>query len=112
MSLLFLMFLVGVAPCAVAWRLTRSLPPGRRATIRAACVSLFLVPALAAAPGLHGAFPVPAWVLLLWGPGEIGFGATMGALVFPPGIAFLVLSLLFRIRRSDEVEGITEKPRD
>ena len=112
MPLLFLIFLAGLAPCAIVWRLTRSLSPGRRATIRAACVALFLVPALAPAPSLHGAFMVPAWVVLLWGPGEIGFGPTMGALVFPPGIAFLVLSLLFRIRRSPEVEGITEKPRD
>lgn len=104
------LFLIGLAPCAIAWSLTRKLPPGRKATIRAAVIALSLTPTLAPAPSLHGAFILPAWLLLVTGPGEIGLGGTLRALLFPPGLVFLILSVVLRLHRSDVRDGFTEKP--
>ena len=108
--MLLALFLIGLAPTLMVWRLTRHSPPGRKATIRAAAVALFLVPAVAPAPDLHGALALPAWAVLVGGPGEIGFSATLRTLLFPPGLVFLILSVIFRIRRSDVRDGFTEKP--
>ena len=108
--MLLALFLIGLAPTLLVWRLTRRSPPGRRATIRAAAVALFLVPTIAPAPDLHGALVLPAWTVLVAGPHEIGLGATLRTLLFPAGLVFLILSVVFRIRRSDVRDGFTEKP--
>ena len=89
-------FLIGLVPCVIAWRLTRRSSPWRAAIVRSAVVTLFFVPGFAPAPSLHGAFPVPAWMLLIWGPKEVGIAGTLSLLSFPPGVAFILLALLFR----------------
>lgn len=99
MSILLGMFALGLLPCWIVWMLTRRTTLERAVTLRALTAALFLCPTLAASRGLHAAFPVPTWFMLLWGPGEVGASGTAAALI-PGVIAFFVLRLVLRDRLS------------
>jgi len=92
------------------WRRTKTDTPEHAATIRAACIALLFVPGLV--PGVHGAFPLPAWMVVLGlviapfsdaGASDLSPRSLLFALLFPV-LGFFALRALFlrRLRAKDD----------